>query len=122
MIKIVYCITRKSHLSREEFQDYWLNAHGAAVWERAKSIGMVKYAQSHTVDSELGRACAQSRGGAEPYDGVMEGWWESDEAAMSAFGSDAGRAAMAYLHSDEATFMDFDRCCIFTTRELVWQA
>jgi len=92
-----------------------------AVWERAKSIGMIKYAQNHTIDSALGAACAASRGGADPYDGVVEGWWESNEAAMAAFGSDGGRATMELLHADEETFMDFDRCRIFTAKEMVWE-
>jgi hypothetical protein len=121
MIKIIYCITRKPHLTREQFQDYWLNHHGKLVWDRARSIGMIKYAQNCTVDTELGAGCAAARGGAEPYDGVMEGWWESDEAAMAAFGSDGGRATMEVLYADEATFMDFDRCRIFTVRELLWE-
>jgi EthD domain len=121
LIKIIYCIARKPHLTREQFQDYWLNHHGKLVWSRAKSIGMVRYAQSHTTHSALGAACAAARGGGEPYDGVMEGWWESDEAAMAAFGSDAGRASMELLFADEGTFMDFDRCRIFTARELIWE-
>jgi len=28
MIKIVYCITRRPHLIRDQFQEYWLNHHG----------------------------------------------------------------------------------------------
>ncbi len=122
MIKILYCIVRAPHLTRAEFHEYWLNQHGKTVWERAKSIGMKKYAQSHTIDSELGAACIAARGCGEPYDGVMEGWWESDEAAMAAFGSDEGRATMEILLADEATFMDFARCRIFTANELVWSA
>jgi hypothetical protein len=121
MIKIVYCIRRKPGLSREEFQERWLNRHGKLVWERAKAIGMVKYAQNHTIDSALGDACMASRSQAQPYDGVMEGWWESDEAAMAAMGSDEGRAAMETLHADEATIMDFDNCRIFTVKELLWE-
>ena len=121
MIKIIYCIRRKPHLSRAEFQDYWHIHHGKLVWERAKSIGMIRYAQNFTIDSALGAACAASRGGAEPYDGVMEGWWESDAAAMAAMGSSGGRATMELLHQDEAKIMDFDRCVIFTVREEVWK-
>ena len=75
MIKIVYCITRRPHLTREQFQEYWLNHHGKAIWERATSIGMIKYAQNHTIDSALGAACAASRGGAEPYDGASLTKW-----------------------------------------------
>jgi uncharacterized protein (TIGR02118 family) len=121
MIKIIYCIRRKPHLTREQFQDYWRNHHGKLVWERAKAIGMRNYVQNHTIDSRLGAACAASRGGAEPFDGVMEGWWDSDEAAMAAMGSDGGRATMALLHEDESKFMDFDRCVIFTVREEIWR-
>jgi hypothetical protein len=117
MIKVIYCIRRKQHLTRQQFQDYWRNHHGKLVWERAKSIGLLRYAQNFTIDSKLGAACAASRGGAEPFDGVMEGWWESDAAAMAAMGSDGGRAAMELLHHDEAKIMDFERCVIFTVRE-----
>ncbi len=121
MIKIVYCITRKEGLSREQFQEYWRNYHGESVVERAKTIGMVKYAQSHTVTSRLGDGSAESRGVAEPYDGVMEGWWESDDAAVAALGSDGGRAAAEFLLADESTFIDFSKSRIFTTREFVWE-
>ena len=117
MIKIIYCIRRKPQLTRAQFQDYWRNHHGKLVWERARSIGMVKYAQNFAIDSQLGAVCAASRGGVEPFDGVMEGWWESDEAAMAAMGSSGGRATMELLHQDEAKFMDFDGCVIFTFRE-----
>ena len=121
MIKIIYCIKRKPHLTRQQFQDYWRDHHAKLVWERARAIGMVKYVLNFTIDSRMGAACAASRGGAEPFDGVMEGWWESDDAGMAAMGSDGGRKAMEILHHDEEAFMDFERCVIFTAQEKVWQ-
>lgn len=121
MIKIVYCLTRKQGLTREQFQEYWLHQHSESVLERAATIGMVKYAQSHTITSNLGNSSSQSRGAAEPYDGVMEGWWESDDAAAAAMSTDGGHAAAEFLLADESTFIDFSKSRIFTTQEFVWK-
>ena len=30
-VKLVYCLTRKKGLTREQFQDYWLNMHAPLV-------------------------------------------------------------------------------------------
>ena len=67
MIKIIYCIKRRPHLTRQQFQDYWRDHHAKLVWERARAIGMVKYVLNFTIDSRMGAACAASRGGAEPF-------------------------------------------------------
>lgn len=120
MIKIIYCIARKPELTREEFQKYWVEIHGAAVWERAQTIGMRGFVQCRTVDSVLGAACAETRGTDGDYDGVMHGWWDSDDSAVGAFNSEAGTETMNYLFADEATFMDFSRSRIFTVEETIW--
>ena len=31
MIKLTFCLIRLPHLTREAFQDYWLNTHGPLV-------------------------------------------------------------------------------------------
>ena len=39
MIKLVFCLRRLPHLSREEFHRYWLDTHGPLVRERAPALG-----------------------------------------------------------------------------------
>jgi uncharacterized protein (TIGR02118 family) len=116
-IKIVYCLRRKSGISREEFQHYWLEEHGPKVKARAEAIGMRRYVQSHAIDTPLNAALAGARGGLEAYDGIMEGWWDSEADALAALSSPDGQAAARDLLEDEGRFIDFDRSPVFMTRE-----
>ena len=45
MIKFVMCITRHPGMSREEFNDYWMNKHGPFFMENAGAIRAKKYVQ-----------------------------------------------------------------------------
>jgi hypothetical protein len=116
-MKIVYCLTRKAHLSREQFQEYWLNIHAPKVQAVQHLIGMTRYVQSHTVENEMSRALQMSRGGAEPYDGIMEGWFETTNRPETV-AEDYIQAARMLL-DDEGRFIDFERSRIFITREHV---
>lgn len=119
MIKVVYCLVRKEGMSREKFQNYWLNQHADKVKQRANAIGMVRYVQSHSYDTPMNAGMAQERGGLSGYDGIMEGWWESEEQAMAALTTPAGQQAMTDLLDDERCFIDFGKSPIFMTREHV---
>lgn len=117
-IKLVYCLTRKEGLTREQFQDYWLNQHAPLVSSVKHLMGMTRYVQSHTYESDMSRAIRAARGGGEPYDGVMEGWMDSEEQAMAAL-TEASLAALQALLDDERRFIDFDKSRILLTREHV---
>ena len=118
-IKIVYCLRRKPGISREEFQRYWLDVHGPMVKARGEAIGMRRYVQSHAVETPMNAALAGARGGLESYDGVMEGWWDSEAEALAALSTPDGQATARDLLDDEGKFIDFDRSPIFMTREHV---
>ena len=50
MIKFVMCLCRKPDLTREQFQDYWMNKHGPFFMKNAGLMRAKKYVQSHTLD------------------------------------------------------------------------
>lgn len=118
-IKMIYCLTRRAEMTREEFQHYWRQIHWEKVRAHARTIQMYRYSQSHSYDSPVNEAVAADRGGLSGYDGVMEGWWESEEDAVAAMGTQAGREAMADLLDDEGRFIDFSRSPVFMTHEHV---
>jgi hypothetical protein len=118
-IKVIYCLTRKAGLSIKEFQAYWLGQHADKVKSRARAIGMKRYVQSHSYNTAMNGGMASDRGGLDGYDGIMEGWWDSEEQAMAALTTPEGIQAMAELLDDEGTFIDFSRSPIFMTREHV---
>ena len=106
MVKLIFCLRRLPHLSREEFQKYWLETHGPLVRERAAAIGAIRYVQVHTGHDDANAGLQASRGGPEPYDGVAELWFEDVEAIGASASSDVGRRAAAELLEDERRFID----------------
>src|ERR1700719_1595732 len=74
MIKLVYCITKKTGLTDEEFFRYWGNIH-APIGVRIPRLR--KFVQSHrlTVPGDKRRP---------DYDGVAELWFDNVEALLAA--------------------------------------
>lgn len=106
MIKLTFCLRRKPHLSRVEFQTYWREKHGPIVEKHRTALGFVAYNQIHTIDDPIGTALADVRGAPPAYDGVAEMIWASREDLETAMTSAEGRAAGRELLADEKRFID----------------
>ncbi|HEX4019162.1 MAG TPA: EthD domain-containing protein [Frankiaceae bacterium] len=116
MIKLVFCCHRNPAMTREQFQDYWLNGHGPLVRSLRRDLPqMLRYVQSHTVSDETNERIRAGRGSGPEYDGITEVWFES----LESMGSTAEGAAEAgrKLLEDESKFLDFPRCSVFVTEE-----
>ncbi len=116
MIKLMFCLRRAPHLTREQFQDYWRNHHAPLVAARARALGVVRYVQCHSLADDLAAPLSRSRGSPEPYDGVAELWWPSTT-QMGGPERDAARRAGAELLADEKQFIDLAASPIFFTEE-----
>jgi uncharacterized protein (TIGR02118 family) len=119
MIKIVFCLRRRSELSREEFQTYWRTTHAPLVQAHADALGIRRYVQVHSIDDAVSAAVTGPRHSPEPFDGVAELWLDSLDALMVAGSSDAGRVAAAALLEDERRFIDLERSPLFLADEFV---
>ena len=119
MLKLTFCLRRKAGLSLPEFQEYWLNRHGPLVRRLQPALGMVRYVQVHRRDDELGHGMAKVRGAPEPYDGVAELWWESEESFRAARRTPEAREAGRLLLEDEAKFIDLPNSPLWLNREQV---
>ncbi len=117
MVKLVFCLTRKDGMSREEFQAYWRDTHAPLVARHAATLGIQRYVQVHTASTPIDDALRTGRGGPEPYDGVAELWWESVTAMAAAATSEAGTAASWELLEDERRFIDLTRSPLFFGEE-----
>jgi hypothetical protein len=53
MIKLSFCLTRQDHLSRSEFQDYWINKHVLLVKGFSKDLKILKYDKSPQLLSNI---------------------------------------------------------------------
>ncbi len=119
MIKFTECIRRAPSLSHEEFLKYWLNVHGPLVKSLSADLKMGRYVQSHTLRHPIHDAIRKSRGTGEPYDGVVEVWYESREVLERSFVTPAMQAANEQLREDEKQFIDWAGSSAFFTEEHV---
>lgn len=117
MVKLTFCLRRLPHLTLAEFQDYWLNKHGPLVRRLRPALGMVRYVQLHRLDGDLADGMRKVRGAPEPYDGVAELWWESEEAFRAARKNPGAREAGRLLLEDEAKFIDLTNSPLWLNRE-----
>lgn len=116
-IKLVMCLTRKEGMSREAFQDYWLNSHAKLYATHSAAYRTKRYVQAHTIETPLNDGQRASRGMGPAYDGVAEVWFESEADLMEALGTAEGEAASAALLSDEGNFIDHSRSVAFLVEE-----
>jgi hypothetical protein len=117
MVKLVYCVQKRSDVSPEEFYHYWLNNHGPLVKSFAKAINAVRYVQSHTIAPEMNQLFMETRSLAGPFDGITEVWWNSLEDMQAGYAHEAGLAAAEALQEDESKFIDFSKSSVFMTEE-----
>jgi len=117
MIKLVFCLRRLPHLSREEFQRYWRERHAPLVRSHATTLRIRRYIQVHTLAHPLNAALQASRGGPEELDGVAELWWDAADDLAAAMGSPEGRIAAEALLEDERRFIDLARSPLFVAEE-----
>jgi uncharacterized protein (TIGR02118 family) len=119
VLKLTFCLRRLSPLSLAEFQDYWLNKHGPLVRSLQPALGMVRYVQLHRLAGDLADGMRRVRCAPEPYDGVAELWWESEETYRAARRKPEAREAGRELLEDEAKFIDLPRSPLWLSREEV---
>lgn len=119
--KMIICVRRRSGMSREAFQRYWLTNHAplaSSVRARGLAPPMRGYVQNHTLEAPLLEPFRIDRGMTlEPYDGIAEVWIDrledmgmGDQVAMELM------AAQKMLIEDEASFVDFSQSSVFVAQ------
>ena len=120
MIKMLFAIRRLPHLSAEEFHRYWRENHGRLAQKKLPTLRVKRYVQTHTLDTPFNEVLRESRGGGEPYDGVVEIWWGSIEDLEAAFATPEGVQASEELLEDEKRFIDLPRSSMWFAEEEVF--
>jgi uncharacterized protein (TIGR02118 family) len=119
-VKLIYCLRRLSHLSREEFQQYWREKHGPLVQSNGDAHKIRRYVQAHTAHDKVNQALQQSASRPEAFDGVAELWWDSPEDFLPADPSPERLEASRLFAEDEAKFIDWSRSPAWLGRQYVF--
>ena len=121
MIKISYLMRRLPHLSLAEFQSYWSEKHPLAAPEDAFAmLGVKRYVQVLPLESEARSLVIGPRTGlVEPFDGIAELWFESEEALIRDWSTDKAKEYVKIFFEDEQNFVDWTRSTILVSQENV---
>ncbi len=119
MIKLTFALVRLPHLTREQFQDYWLNIHGPLVASVKDSLRIRRYVQLHSFDEALSAGIRASRDGPPQFDGVAQLWYDSLEDLAALADDPAARAAGRLLLEDEKTFIALPKSPLWWGEEKV---
>ncbi len=114
MVKLVYCLRRLPHLSREEFQKYWFEKHGPLVKSKQEVLRIRRYVQVHTLEAPMTQ---EGEDRPDPYDGVAELWWDSVEDLQAGADSPERQEAGQALREDEMKFIDLSRSPVWIAQE-----
>lgn len=111
MLKLVMCVKRQPHLTREEFDHYWRNSHAPLVIRHSEILGIRRYVQTFPfADTSAQLALQQIRNSASvDFDGCAELWWDDLESHLAARKTVGGLIALHELIDDESKFVDLEQ-------------
>jgi len=120
VVKLVYCLRRLPHLTREEFQRYWRDNHGPLVQKQKDILGIRRYVQSHTGYDDYNEILRVSIDRPIAYDGVAELWWDNIESYSPKNQTSERSAAIQELYDDEQKFIDISQSPRWLSVEYVY--
>lgn len=116
MIKLVFCVRRKSDLSVADFRKRWQDyqIHTRAI---AKALHATRVTHSLTLAIEENETFMLTRGTAEPFDGLIEVWWK-DSSPINAGARDKQIQEMILrMRADQKNLADLPNSMIFFASE-----
>lgn len=110
MLKLVMCVKRRPHLTREEFDHYWRNNHASLVIKYSKLLGIRRYIQTAPLADAAAQHALQHTRNSDPvdFDGCAELWWDDLESHLAARKTEEGLKALRELIEDESKFVDLE--------------
>jgi len=117
MIRFINCFRRRADVSPEEFRRYWNDPKFGALVDRIVKVTGAKHSARNLSLQlpEINEQLARERGQEEPFDGVLEYWWDNARDLMGSVASPEGEQALAEMQRFQEPFVDFARSRAFFT-------
>jgi len=109
VIKMLGLLTRKPHLTHEQFVDHWLNIHGPLA---LAVPGVRRYVQSHIVGTRTRPDIPETQ---VEVDGIAELWYDDMETAQRAGAS----PEMKRLTDDGALFIGQIKSYVIDEKQII---
>jgi len=116
VIRFINCMKRKPELSPEQFRQYWNDPKFSALTDRMVALtGAIRCVRSTTLNVEANQLIKERRGGQDPFDGVLEYWWENAGSLLDKVNSPEGEALIQEMMAYQHQFVDFANSTAFFT-------
>lgn len=116
MIRFIQCVRRKSGLSVDEFRRQW-DDYQQAYRDLALSSGARRIAVSFGLTIPYNHAIQETRGTLDPFDAVLEVWWQSGAAIAAIENRPDIQHAIRAIQELQPEFMDLQGSSFFFASE-----
>ena len=118
MIRYLNCFRKKAGLSDDEFRHYWNSAEYHKLVERVAELYEVEhYAKNLALKVQATYELIEARGIGEPYDAVLEYWWNDARDLQEKYASPEARSLFEDMKNYQAQFIDMSRSTAFFTED-----
>lgn len=110
----MHCVKAKAGVSESDFRNAFAGEKMKDLARQfAEATNAVSYKLRLTLKIGLNIGLMKERGGEEPFDGIMEMWWESGSGLVEFKESDAFKKLQDEMTAYQETFVDFSRSSRF---------
>jgi len=108
MIKLIRCIRRNPNISKDEFRNYWTGDERLRhVQQLITHAQVFKVTQNLTLDISFNEQMREEQGcEEEPYDAIMEIWWENYDIMNNALNGEELVKMRGQLERIDKDFID----------------
>lgn len=116
MIRFINCMKRKADVTPDEFRLFWNDSAFVALIERVVDLtGASRNVKSATLIVDMNVAVREIRGSREPYDGVLEYWWDNAAHLMKLLETPEWKKLQQEMEAYQKQFVDFSGSTAFFT-------
>jgi hypothetical protein len=116
MIRLITCIKRKKDISPKEFRSYWNNREFEILFDRlVPLLEPVRLSRKLTLQVGANVRIMQARKSLQPYDAIIEWWFESAVRLTPLLGTPEARASLREMMRYQSLFVDFKQSPSFFT-------
>jgi hypothetical protein len=112
MIRLIQCVRRKPGITVDAFRRHW-QAYQQAYEALAAATGARRFAVSFGLKIPFNTAIQELRGTLEPFDAVLEVWWDNGAQLDGVEEAPEIAARIAETRRMQEAFMDLEASSIF---------
>ena len=114
MIRLIHCVKARDELSTIEFRRFFNNeAFAELMRELAAVTDAVDHKASLTLDIAVNMEMQENRGGAAPFDALIEVRWRNGQDLLQRVETEAFEDIIARMDEYQGQFVDFSRSSRF---------